>query len=86
VGSIRTWNAATPRIAVTSAAATRMALRRRWTHAASPGRRSGERVGLPPEGSSAGTITSVRRPQITMLWPISVPSCCRLGKSTNARP
>ena len=37
-------------------------------------------------GSSAGTMTSVRTPQTTMLWPMSAPSCCRLGKLTNIRP
>ena len=61
--------------------------RRRTIHPASRGMSSdgrGRRGGR--RGSSAGTITSVSTPQTTMLWPISRPSCCRLGKSTNIRP
>ena len=34
-------------------------------------------------GQRAGTRISVSTPHSTMLWPISSPSCSRLGKSTN---
>ena len=84
---MRNLAAAMPSARVSATPPTMMPRRYRSIQSARPGidnarivRRGARR------GNNAGTISSVSTPQITMLWPISRPSSCRLGKSTNMSP